>query len=234
MRKFRYGGDDPAADIAERFGFDGDLAQIFARNEGPVVHKWHHYIPTYDRYFSQFRNTNFRFLEIGVSKGGSLQMWRKYFGADANIFGIDIDPDCAQFDGQAASVRIGSQDDPAFLTSVVEEMGGLDLVLDDGSHHMKHIRASLKALFPQLQVGGLYVIEDLHTCYFPDYGGGPTGNFFDDIRQMVDEMHHWYRPDPGSRRDLGRSVSAMHVHDSMVILEKGRSERPAHSRVGQR
>ena len=48
-------------------------------------------------------------------------MWRKYFGEDAIIYGIDIDPECAQLDGIAGQVRIGSQADTAFLESVVAE-----------------------------------------------------------------------------------------------------------------
>src|SRR5690606_7193808 len=90
-------GDDVAADIRDKYQFDGDLLRIYAGNTGAVVHKWHHYIPIYDRYFARFRNTPVRFLEIGVSKGGSLQMWRQYLGPEARICGIDINPDCARF-----------------------------------------------------------------------------------------------------------------------------------------
>ena len=107
-------------DIDEKYKYDGDLLKIFSENSGPVVHKWHHYIPIYSRYFSSFRATKVRFLEIGVSKGGSLTMWRKYLGEDAIIFGIDINPDCAQYDNISGSVRIGSQTDEEFLKSVVE------------------------------------------------------------------------------------------------------------------
>jgi hypothetical protein len=93
----------------------------------------------YDRYFSPFRGRKTRFLEIGVNKGGSLQLWRKYFGDDAIIFGININPDCEKLNGLAGQVRIGSQIDRPFLESVIKEMGGVDIVLDDGSHHMQHI-----------------------------------------------------------------------------------------------
>ena len=73
------------------------------------------------QFFGAYRGKKIRFLAIGVSKGGSLQMWRKYFGEDAIIYGIDIDPECAQLDGIAGQVRIGSQADTAFLESVVAE-----------------------------------------------------------------------------------------------------------------
>ena len=168
------------SNITNNYGFNGELLDIFLNNKKVLVSKWHHYIPIYDRYFAPFRGTNVRFLEIGVSKGGSLQMWRKYFGEKATIFGLDINPDCAKYQGIHGEVRIGSQDDAAFLKNVIAEMGGVDVVLDDGSHQMKHIMATLKTVLPDVSEGGIYMIEDLHTAYWRDFGGGlkSAGNFF--------------------------------------------------------
>jgi hypothetical protein len=232
--KYAFRGPDVADDIRSKYGFDGDLLTLFAANSGPLVHKWHHYIPIYDRYLSRFRGTAFRFLEIGVSKGGSLQLWRQYFGSDAVIFGIDIDPKCGRLDGKDAQVRIGSQDDPAFLRSVVQEMGGLDAVLDDGSHHMEHVRTSLTTLFPLLTSGGTYMIEDLHTAYWPYYGGGLASkrNFFAEVQPMIDDMHRWYHDAPVGSPGLGDVVTGIHVHDSIVVLDKGHVFAPVHSRIG--
>ena len=157
-------------DILERYGYDGDLLDIYVDGAPQLVHKWHHYLPIYDRYFNPWRSKPVRFLELGVSKGGSLSMWRRYFGKDAIIFGIDIDEDCRTYDGIDGQVRIGSQADPDFLASVVEEMGGGDIVLDDGSHVMEHIKASLPALLPKVSEGGIYMIEDLHSAYWYRWG----------------------------------------------------------------
>ena len=183
---------DIREDIVKKYNFSGDLLDIFVANKENVVHKWHHYIPIYDKYFSSYRHREVRFLEIGVSKGGSLQMWRKYFGKDAIIFGIDIDPESEKYNGLSGQVRIGSQDDANFPSSVVAEMGGIDIVLDDGSHKMDHIIVSLQALFPKLNNSGVYLIEDLHTAYWSDFGGGfnKKSNFFNKIRDLVDDMHH--------------------------------------------
>ena len=161
IRNFAFSQDASVKkDINEKYRYDGDLLKIYSENTGPLVHKWHHYIPIYSRYFSRFRATKVRFLEIGVSKGGSLTMWRNYFGEDAIIFGIDIDPDCAQYDKISGNVRIGSQIDEDFLKSVIKEMGGVDIILDDGSHHMNHIPKTLNVLYPFLSENGVYMIED--------------------------------------------------------------------------
>lgn len=232
--KFRFRGEDVVGDIRERYGYDGDLARIFAENSGPVIHKWHHYIPIYDRYFSKFRETPVRFLEIGVAKGGSLQMWRRYFGENAKIFGVDIDENCRQLDGQSAAVRIGSQDDPRFLSEVVAEMGGVDIVLDDGSHRMDHVRASLEILFPMLATPGLYMIEDLHTSFWPDWGGGleAPGNLFHLLPAITQDMHIWAHGASAAVPAIAGDVGALHIHDSIILIEKQLQQRPTHSRVG--
>ena len=235
LRRYRFPeAENVAADVVAKYGPQGPLLNIFVGNTGAHVHKWHHYLPLYERYFGPWRGRPLRFLEIGVSKGGSLQMWRKYFGPEAVIFGIDIDPDCAQFNGQAGQVRIGSQDDPAFLAQVVAEMGGVDVVLDDGSHVMAHIRRSFEALFPLLEMGGTYMIEDLHAAYWPSHGGGIAApdNFFNGLRGMIDDMHHWYHDTPSGQPATAGMVAGLHVHDSIVVIDKAQVYAPTHSIVG--
>jgi cephalosporin hydroxylase len=233
LKRMRFRGPSVVADIREKYGFDGDLLEIFASVEGASVMKWHHYIPIYDRYFSRFRATGVRFLEIGVAGGGSLQMWRRYFGPDATIFGIDINPNCAAFDGKAGHVRIGSQTDADFLRDVVSEMGGVDVVLDDGSHVMNHVRRTLRLLFPLLSDNGVYMIEDMHTAYMPPYGGGieAQANIYNDVRKIIDDMHRWYHSDGIYAPSLRDSVRGLHVHDSIVVLEKGRAYPPVYSTI---
>lgn len=224
---------DIKADINQKYGFSGDILDLYLNNKNQVVHKWHHYIPIYDKYFARFRGRKIRFLEIGVSKGGSLQMWRKYFGDEAIIFGIDIDPNCAQFNGQAGQVRIGSQDDPIFLESVITEMGGVDLILDDGSHHMDQIEATLNYLFPKLSNGGAYMIEDLHTAYWKNFGGGyrSKSNFFSFIADLIDDIHHWYHLNKVKHPSISNSCASIHIHDSIVVIEKDHVFEPTHSQI---
>jgi len=227
---FAHGGERPLS-----AGTVTVMEDLFWSNDGPLVHKWHHYLPIYDRYFGPWRNRPVRMLEIGVSHGGSLALWRKYLGKEAIIFGIDIDPACAKLDDQAAQVRIGSQDDPGFLRAVVAEMGGVDIVLDDGSHVSSHMRASLHTLYPLLSDGGIYMVEDLHACYWSLYEGGyrRPDSFVEVVKSMIDDMHHWYH-DQGQRvAATAGNLGAMHVHDSIVVLEKTVVGPPRHRRRGQ-
>ncbi len=227
-------GGDVSGDIAAKYGQPSPLVDLYLSTTGGLAMKWHHYFSVYERYFAPWRNRPLRFLEIGVYRGGSLRMWREYFGPQATIFGIDIDPVCAAYNGRHGQVRIGSQADPEFLARVIDEMGGVDVILDDGSHHMDHVSASLKALFPRLSDGGVYMIEDLHTAYWAEYGGTRRAapNFFAAVAGMIDDMHHWYHGDGVQNPGLAEAVTGIHVHDSIVVLEKGRVHAPTFSMVG--
>jgi hypothetical protein len=209
------------------------LAKIFAEHRGRILHKWVHYLDIYERYFSSYRGQPTRMLEIGVSQGGSLEMWRSYFGPAATIFGIDINPNSATCVDEPNQVRIGSQADPDFLKSVIDEMGPPDIILDDGSHIAAHQNVSLRTLFPLLSDGGLYVIEDLHTSYWEGcFEGGyqRAGTAIELCKQLVDDMHHWYH---GEAIDLFTDVAAIHNHDSIVVIEKRPAKCPMHVTVGR-
>ena len=225
---------DVMQDFKDKYGIVSDLMNIYSSEKFPIAHKWHHYIPIYERYFEKYRGQKVRFLEIGVSKGGSLRMWREYLGPDAVIFGIDINPNCSKLNGIHGQVRIGSQDDSSFLSAVVAEMGGVDVVLDDGSHHMRHIAASLRILFPKLEVGGTYLIEDLHTAYWRHFGGGyySKDNFYRIIPRLIDDIHSWYHPYARRSALANDGVSSIHLHDSIIVLEKEKNFPPTHSKVG--
>lgn len=207
-----------------------ELRKIFFQPIGLEKHKWHHYFRYYDRHLSGYRNTSVRVLELGVGGGGGLQLWRSYFGIDAVIHGVDIEPECANYATRTEKVWIGSQSDQSLLGSILQEMGGVDVVVDDGSHHMRDIRESFEFLFPRMRDGGIYIIEDLHTAYWRHYGGGKSsrGNFFRYLQGIINDMHQWYIPPITSGSDIKVICSGVHVYDSMVFLERNDVPRPVH------
>lgn len=221
----------PIANPAGDFGHSepigtSELNDIFAAHDGRLIHKWTHYLDIYDRHLSNWRGKPVRMLEIGVAQGGSLELWRKYLGSQATLFGIDLDPGCASVVDAPNQVRIGSQDDPAFLRSVVDEMGGVDIVLDDGSHVGRHQWASFSCLWPMLSIGGLYIIEDLHSSYWLSHEGGYGRNSsgIGLIKQLVDDMHGWYNRK--SKLAPPNEIGAVYAYDSMVFVEKADRPRP--------
>lgn len=170
----------------------GELAAIFA--ETPNIHKMLHYLSAYESALSPFRSRPIRMLEIGVARGGSLQMWRRYLHPESTIVGVDIDSTTKQFDdpSRRVHVRIGSQTDNSFLQRVVDEFGPFDVILDDGSHMNSHIVQTFQYLFPNgLAPGGVYLVEDLHSNYWRPYRDTPM-SFADLTKWLIDSMHAHY------------------------------------------
>lgn len=72
-------------------------------------------------------NRTTTFIEIGICKVGSLQLWKRYLGPFAQIVGIDIDPTCKVVEEDQIAVRIGDQSDLNFLQKIINEFGSLML-----------------------------------------------------------------------------------------------------------
>lgn len=196
-----------------------NLIDIFDNDTDRSLTKWSHYFEIYERYFHRFVGTPVKVLEIGVEGGGSLQMWKKYFGEQSTIVGIDIDPSC-KYDEEQIFVEIGDQTDFDFLNSVIEKYGTFDIIIDDGSHHQLHILKSFSFLYSKMNNNGIYLVEDTHTSYWKDYGGGITSpfnfvsiasNFIHDTNlQHIRELYTNHIPD----------LKSISFYNSMVIFEK--------------
>ena len=199
------------------------LWQDFSTNDGKVIYKWVHYFPIYEQHFAWYRNKSLTFLEIGVYKGGSLAMWQRYFGPLARIVGIDIDPACKAHELPGLSVRIGDQSDERFLASVIEEFGIPDIVLDDGSHQMKHIAKSFQYLYPRMPKNGVYMVEDLHTAYWDEFGGGVSNpdTFINLSKGFVDRLNADHSRGAIEPDFITRQTFGISFYDSVVAFQKG-------------
>ncbi len=212
-----------------------DLWQDFLTNQGKEIHKWEHYFPIYERHFAPWRGRSVTFLEIGVAKGGSLQMWRRYLGPLAQVVGVDIDPACKAHEDDGVQVRIGDQSDPAFLAAVVEEFGAPDIVLDDGSHQMSHIAATFDVLYPRLPKNGVYMVEDLHCAYWPKFGGSLEGpeTFINIAKALIDRLNADHTRGAVAPDAFTRDTFSIAFYDSVVVFEKGRILRRTATATGR-
>ena len=194
----------------------------FLTNQGRVSNKWPHYFCVYEQHLRRFRNTSLVLWEIGIQNGGSLQLWKQYLGPFAVIVGIDIDPACAQCAEEQIHIRIGNQNDTAFLQNIINEFGPPDIVIDDGSHIMNDMKETFFHMYTQMPDNGVYIVEDLHTCYWPEFKGGlrAQGSFIEICKNLVDSLNAYHsqgRLKPTSFTDTTYSIS---FYDSMVVFEK--------------
>jgi hypothetical protein len=140
--------------------------------------KWgyHYYTPVYEQWFQPLRYKQVRLLEIGVGGyakphhgGNSLRMWKRYF-PEGQITGLDL-YDKSALRERRIDIEQGDQANPEFLAQLMRRRGPFDIIIDDGSHMQSHILASFETLFPLMPAGGIYVIEDSQTSYWPKFEG---------------------------------------------------------------
>jgi cephalosporin hydroxylase len=209
------------------------FAYFLAHRSGRLLDKWVHYFAIYHQHLAAFRERAPRVLEIGVYQGGSLEMWERYFGPSATLVGVDIDDTAALMAGPNRTVLIGDQSDPDFLHAVVQRHGPFDIVIDDGGHAMHEQIASVETLFPSLNVGGVYLVEDCHTSYWESFGGGRgrPGTFIEWVKSRVDDLHRYHQPEPTDPIWTDQ-VGAIHCYDSVVVLERSQRYAPFTEQVG--
>ena len=201
----------------------GDLHRYFLNNGHKRLYKWVHYFDIYERHFSRFRDTAPVMLEIGVFGGGSLAMWKDYFGPGTKVIGIDINPDCKQHEDEDIEIFIGSQDDPEVIDAIFEKYPQIDLVLDDGSHIMRHMIASFELLYDRVNPNGVYMVEDTHTSYWEDkYDGGlrRPGTFMEFVKDKLDEINAVHTRGELPVSQFTKSTDCIAVYDSIVAFER--------------
>lgn len=213
-----------------------DLEKYFTENTGRLIHKWKHYFEIYDRHLSRFRYTDVHVVEFGVSHGGSLQMWKQYFGPNSKIFGIDINPHCKKLEEEQVEIFIGDQEDRRFLKALSEKIPRIDILIDDGGHTMKQQINTFEELFSYIDENGVYLCEDSHTSYWPEYGGGykKRGTFIEYSKNFIDYINAWHSTQTSrlSVTEFTRSVHSLHYYDSVLVIEKRPIEKPFHLKTG--
>ena len=193
----------------------------------------HGYLRLYDQLFRPIRNKKLRILEIGVGgfdstdKGGSsLRMWKEYF-KNSHIYSIDIH-DKSKLEEKRIKIFKGSQNDPGFLTDIEKQIGPIDIIIDDGSHVSKHIKTSFNTLFPLIKQGGMYIIEDTHTSYLPQFGGGYK-NLNDNstsmgyFKELIDGLNYEYIP-KRIPSFFDQNIISISFYSKMIVIRRGKNK----------
>jgi cephalosporin hydroxylase len=183
-----------------------------------------HYFEIYERHFSQFRKKKISLLEFGVLHGGSLQMWKYYFGKNAKIYGADIDPRCAELAEENITILNCNQEDRDSLSSIRNTLPKFDIIIDDGGHTMLQQKLTFEEMYAHVKDGGIYLCEDMHTSYWPGHFGGgykSESSFMEYTKNLVDQLNAWYSQDNLLQvNEFTKSTFAIHYYDSIIVIEK--------------
>lgn len=203
-----------------------DLEKFFLLKDHKPIHKALYYFEAYDRFFSKYRGKDVTILEIGVFKGGSLQMWKNYFQTSANkvqVYGIDINPNCKTLEEDNIKIFIGSQEDREFLQKVKREIGRVDILIDDGGHTMNQQIVSFEELFDCVADDGIYLCEDLCTSYLSSYGGGykSSETFIEYSKNLIDYINAEYsQTDELVKNVYSDTIRFITYCEGMIFIEK--------------
>lgn len=128
------------------------------------------YFSVYDELFSPYRGRNITFVEIGVLHGGSLFMWRDFFGPSARIIGVDLSFESKKWEKFGFEIYVGDQASKEFWKNFNTQVGKVDILLDDGGHTYLQQIVTFDQASENINDGGLIVIEDTHTSYLGGFG----------------------------------------------------------------
>jgi len=171
----------------------GDLKKIFNQSKLTSI-KWEKYFHIYDKIFKKYRNKKITFVEIGIFQGGSLEIWKNYFGKKSKIIGIDLNPKCKKFKNKNRNIDvfIGDQSNPDFWKNFFKKVGKVDVILDDGGHTNKQQIITVLNTANNIKDGGKLVIEDTHTSYLEKFGNQSRYNFINFAKQIIDQVNYTF------------------------------------------
>lgn len=200
-----------------------------ATDKGPIHHN---YTPIYDRHFNHLRHTDVTLLELGIGGednpqvgGASLLMWEEYFQW-GRIYGLDL-YDKSFLNGERIRTFKGSQDDEKLLVDIIRSIGRPDIIIDDASHVNIRTVNSFRILFPRLECGGMYVIEDVESSWWEAMGFGGTSDP-DDFkhpsainlgRQLLNDLNWQVIPHGEQVRKF--DIASVHFYKNLIVIEKG-------------
>ena len=182
--------------------------------------KWSNYFSIYEEIFKKYQKKNITFVEIGVGLGGSLFMWRNYFGNRSRIIGIDLNPQAKELEKKGFEIFIGSQQDEDFWNSFYKKIGKVDIILDDGGHkNLQQISTFFYSL-PNIKDNGLIVIEDTVTSYIKKGFGNPSKYSFINFSTKIVELMYARNSILKKKHNyVSKSVYQVRFFESIVVFD---------------
>lgn len=183
------------------------------------------YFQVYEELLSKYRNKKFTFVEIGVFNGGSLFMWRNYFGPEARIIGIDFNPDAKKWEKDGFEIFIGSQSDPVFWDNFFAAVGDIDILVDDGGHTNEQQIITVQKCIPHIRNQGMLIVEDTHSSYMKSFGNPSRYSFINYAKRLVDTCINARFPDIiASANPFKDAIYSINFYESMVCFNVDRDK----------
>ncbi len=182
------------------------------------------YFQVYADLFEKYRNQEITFVEVGVLNGGSLFMWREFFGPRARIIGVELNPEAKKWETDGFEIYIGSQSDPEFWNNFFKTIGSVDLILDDGGHTYEQQIITAHQCIPHIKDGGLLVVEDTHTSYMQTFGYPTQYSFMEWTKKLIDNINARFPGLSHSNLIYKNFIYSISIFESIVSFKIDRSK----------
>lgn len=193
------------------------LHRIFAGGERLSI-KVDSYFQVYEQLFAPYVGRPIVFVEVGVLNGGSLFMWREYFGPQARIIGVDANPQARQWEQHGFEVHIGDQSSETFWDEFYRQVGDIDILLDDGGHTNAQQTVTAARAFTQVRDGGLVAVEDVHASYMREFDNPSRRSFTRFAAHVADSVNRRFGPLARARNDYWKHVYSVSFFESIVVF----------------
>lgn len=208
----------PESDTLEHSLGSLELYQIYKKTKYLSI-KHESYFYTYTELFEKYRGKDIVFVEIGILNGGSLFMWRDFFGKGARIIGIDLNPEALKWKQDGFEIYIGNQDDPEFWEVFFKEIGCADILLDDGGHTNRQQIITTASCIEYINDGGMLVVEDTHASYMKKFGNPSKYSFINFAKHLVDSINSRSTRINCAKNDYWKYIHSIAFYESIVAFK---------------
>lgn len=184
----------------------------------------------YEKHFAPMRHEPVVVIESGLGgyeypdRGGAgINTLRAYF-SKARIHGFDIYPKPVAENKTRGNIYVGSQDDESFIYGMIAETGRPDIFIDDASHVNPLTLRTFEIVYPLLNDGGLYCIEDLETSWWKDNEFQGCKDPHDYNYPTAINLIRWLMNDLNKKHipnfEAKYKVSEIHCYPNLAIIKK--------------
>ncbi|NCX93342.1 MAG: class I SAM-dependent methyltransferase [Gammaproteobacteria bacterium] len=181
--------------------------------------KYDSYFPAYEALLRKYVDREVTIVEVGIFNGGSLFMWRKFFGPKARIIGVDLNPDAREWEKHGFEIYIGDQSSDTFWTELFQKIGKVDVVIDDGGHTNRQQIVTSHYAIQNINDGGLLIVEDVHTNYFREFGNPSRYSFVNFAHRIVDGVNSRAYSLRRTYKQYSSRVYSVSFFESMVAFQ---------------
>ncbi|MCA0255491.1 MAG: class I SAM-dependent methyltransferase [Proteobacteria bacterium] len=176
------------------------------------------YFTCYDKLLTPYIGKSPVVVDVGVLSGGSLFMWRDFFGSGARIIGVELNPTATKWRDHGFEIFIGDQSSDAFWDDFFQQVGNVDILIDDGGHTNFQQLKTLHKAIPHVRDGGVILIEDTHASYMGNFGNPSKYSFMNFCANAVHSINdrYFYKKPKNLIRD---NVSSLEIFEGISAFK---------------